>query len=142
MKKMSRRGPPEGAIFIDGEVPFHDIDPLHIAWHGHYFKYLELARTALFRKHGIDGEELLETGYRFVVVDAHCRYVSPLLYGHRYRVWAWFLDVEQRIHVAYEIKNLSEDRRAARGRTVLVTTDHEGRMLMETPDVLLSRIRS
>ena len=31
------------------EVPFHDIDILGIVWHGHYNKYFELARTALYR---------------------------------------------------------------------------------------------
>ena len=25
-------------------MPFHDVDALHVVWHGHYYKYLELAR--------------------------------------------------------------------------------------------------
>jgi len=33
------------AIEIRLEVPFHDVDALRIVWHGHYLKYLELART-------------------------------------------------------------------------------------------------
>ncbi len=35
-------------------VPLHDCDPLGIVWHGHYYKYLEIARTLLFEGLGID----------------------------------------------------------------------------------------
>lgn len=137
---LSRAKPPADAAVIEGEVPFHDVDPLHIVWHGHYYKYLELARTALFRRHAMDGPDLLELGYRFVIAHAECRYVAALRYGDRYRVSAWFLDVEQRVHVAYEVFNLTDGKRAARARTVLVTTGPEGDLLLATPAVIRDRI--
>jgi acyl-CoA thioester hydrolase len=137
---LPRTKPPKDAAVIEGEVPFHDVDPLHIVWHGHYYKYLEIARTALFRRHRIDGKELIDLGYRFVIAHSECRHVAPLRYGDRYRVSAWFLDTEQRVNVGYEVWNLTEDKRAARGRTVLVTTNGQGEMLLETPDVLRQRI--
>ena len=28
---------------------FHDLDPMGVVWHGHYLKYLELARCALLQ---------------------------------------------------------------------------------------------
>ncbi len=137
-----RGKPPEDAAVIEGEVPFHDVDPLHIVWHGHYYKYLELARTALFRRHAIDGMDLLSLGYRFVVAHSECRHIAPMRYGDRYRVSAYFLDVEQRVNVGYEVFNLTEDKRAARGRTALVTTDAAGALLLLTPEVIRERIRS
>jgi acyl-CoA thioester hydrolase len=135
-----RGNPPENAAVVDGEVPFHDVDPLHIVWHGHYYKYLELARTVLFRRHGVDGWDLIELGYRFVVTHSECKHVSPLRYGDRYRVSAWFLDIEHRVNVGYEVWNTSKGKRAARGRTVLVTMDEAGEMLLETPKIIRDRI--
>jgi acyl-CoA thioester hydrolase len=135
-----RGKPPADAACIEGEVPFHDVDPLHIVWHGNYYKYLEIARTALFRRHRIDGLDLLELGYRFVISHSECRHVHPLTYGDRYRVKAWFLDVEQRVNVGYEVWDLTNERRAARGRTELVTTDAEGTLLLETPKIIRDRI--
>lgn len=135
-----RGKPPADAARIEAEVPFHDVDPLHIVWHGHYFKYFELARTKLLRRHDIDGRELLDTGYRFVVGHSECRHVAPLTYGDRFRVSAWFLDVEHRVHVGYEVWDLTHDRRAARARTELVTTDATGRLLLETPKIIRDRI--
>ena len=29
------------------EVPFHDVDTMHVVWHGHYLKYFEVARCKL-----------------------------------------------------------------------------------------------
>jgi acyl-CoA thioester hydrolase len=135
-----RTAPPSDAATIEGEVPFHDVDPLHIVWHGHYYKYVEIARTALFRRHGIDGLDLLRLGFRFVVAHSECRHVSALRYGDKYRVRAWFIDSEQRVNVGYEVWNLTADRRAARARTALVTTDADGEMLLETPKVIRDRI--
>lgn len=127
---------------IEGEVPFHDVDPLHIVWHGHYFKYFEVARTRLFRRHRIDGLDLLDLGYRFVIGHTECRHISGLTYGDRYRVKAWFVgEPDHRIDVSYEVWNLTADRRAARARTELVTTDAEGNMLIVTPAVIADRIK-
>ena len=137
-----RRRPPSDAATVEGEVPFHDVDPLLIVWHGHYFKYFEVARTALFRRHGIDGPELLELGYRFVISHSECRHVAPLTYGDRWRARAWFLDVEHRVHVGYEIWDLTHDRRAARARTELVTMAEDRTLLLETPKAILDRIRA
>ncbi len=137
-----RGKPPADAAVIEGEVPFHDVDPLLIVWHGHYFKYLEIARTALFRRHRIDGPDLMQAGYRFVIAHSECRHVSPLRYGDRYRVSAWFLDTAQRVHVAYEVWNLTEERRAARARTELVTTQPNGTLLFATPEIVRERIES
>ncbi|MCB9595950.1 MAG: acyl-CoA thioesterase [Sandaracinaceae bacterium] len=138
-----RTPPPRGATVIEAEVPFHDVDSLHIVWHGHYFKYFEVARTELFARHGVDGRDMLEIGYRLVISHTECRHVSPLGYRDRYRVSAWFEgEPDHRIVVLYEIWNLSTDKRAARARTDLVTTDPHGTMLLVTPSILQQRIRS
>jgi acyl-CoA thioester hydrolase len=128
-------------ISIELEVPFHDLDPQQIVWHGNYLKYLELARTALMRSRGLDIEQVVAAGYRQVVIEAKCRYAFPLHYRDRFRVDAWFRDVDNRLNIGYEIFNLTHGRRSLHGHTIIVTTDPEGRMLLETPDVLLDRLR-
>ena len=32
------------------KVPFYDLDPMNIVWHGNYVKYMEEARCDFFRK--------------------------------------------------------------------------------------------
>jgi acyl-CoA thioester hydrolase len=131
----------EGGISIALEVPFHDVDPLQVVWHGHYLKYLELARTELMRSRNLDIPAIVAAGYRQMVIETRCRYSFPLRYGERFRVDAWFEDVQNRVNIGFEITNLAHNRRSLHANTVLVTTDAEGRMLLETPDVLLQRLR-
>lgn len=141
-----RERAPESAITVDLMVPFHDCDPLFIAWHGWYYKYFEIARCALFAAHRIDVPDLIPLKYGFYVIDSRARHVGALRYGDKFRVAAWFTEWETRVTVAYEIQNLTTGKRAARGKTVLVTTHRahhgpgEDEMLFETPKVLLDRI--
>jgi acyl-CoA thioester hydrolase len=127
-------------VQVEHEVPFHDVDALRVVWHGHYFKYFELARTALLRSCGLDAGELIGGRYQFLVIDARCRHVGKLRYGDRMRIHAWFSDLHRRIGIAYELWNLTLDRRAARGHTSLATLDREGTLLFETPGEIVRRI--
>lgn len=129
-----------GVTSVELEVPFHDVDALRVVWHGHYFKYLELARTKLLRARGLDAGDLIGSRYGLLVIDAHCRYAAPLRYGDRVRVDAWVRDATRRIALAFEVHNLTLGRRAARARTVLAITDADGRLLLETPDAIRERL--
>ncbi len=42
------------SVAVRLRVPFHDLDPLHVVWHGNYLKYFDIARFALFEEAGID----------------------------------------------------------------------------------------
>lgn len=131
---------PADAAVYEACVPFHDCDPLGIVWHGHYYKYLEHARTVLLSRHGLDVPDFLEMRHRLLVIETRCRHAFPLSYGERFRVHAWFIDTDMRLNVGYEVKNLTQGRRSARAWTVLVVTDSQGNMLLETPREIRRRI--
>ena len=141
-----RERAPASAISVELKVPFHDCDPLFVAWHGWYYKYFEIARCALFAAHQIDVPDMIPLKLGFYVVETRARHVGALRYGDEFRVSAWFTEWESRVSVAYEIQNLTTGKRSARGKTVLVTTHRahhgpgEDQMLFETPKVLVDRI--
>jgi acyl-CoA thioester hydrolase len=123
------------------EVHFHDVDSLRIVWHGHYYKYAEIGRTALLRTKGLDVAELEKIGHGTVVIETHCRHTHPLRYGDRLRVRSWFEDIEHRVNIAFEIQNLTTGRRAAYGHTILASLDAQGSLLLVTPEILAQRLR-
>jgi acyl-CoA thioester hydrolase len=125
---------------VELEVPFHDVDLLGVVWHGHYYKYFEAARTQLLRGCGLDKGDLIGPRYGLFVIESHCRHAFPLRYAERMRVTAWVKDVSHRIAIAYEITNLTQARRAARGHTHLATTDLQRNLLLETPDEIQRRL--
>jgi len=125
---------------VELEVPFHDVDPLNVVWHGHYYKYFEIARTRLMRSVGLEAGQLIGGRHWLMVSESKCRHGFPLRYGERFEVAAWFRDVHKRLCIAYEITNLEHGRRSARGHTILVWTDLEGRLLLETPRAIVASI--
>lgn len=116
------------------EVPFHDVDMLEVAWHGHHYKYFELGRTALFRKYRLDVAEMKAMRVFMVVIESHCRYRAPLKYGRTYLCKVKMIEIEYRIKIVYTLVDADSGQVMAKGYTVQVTVDAENQeMFMMTP---------
>jgi acyl-CoA thioester hydrolase len=117
-------------------VPFHDLDPVNIVWHGHYAKYMEIAREALMRGVGFSHAEMMATGYAWPVVEMKLRYVQPARLGQRLRVTATLLEYDPRLKITYEIADATTGRKLTRATTVQVPVKMpEGKLLYEIPEV-------
>jgi acyl-CoA thioester hydrolase len=127
-------------VRVELEVPFHDVDALRLVWHGHYFKYFEIARTKLLRGIGLDAGDLIGPRYRFLVTESHCRHARRLEYAERFEVAAWIREFEHRVWIDFEIMSIDHQHRCARGYTVLASVDAEGQLLLRTPAAIRERI--
>lgn len=126
---------PTEEIVID--VPFHDVDSMRVVWHGHYVKYLEIARTALTRKLGVDIQELEGTGLVWPIVTCNLKYVRPLRYGQKVRVIATLLEWEHRLKVGYVMKDAATGELINKAETVQVAVKADtGEMLFDVPEGL------
>lgn len=105
------------------EVPFHDIDAMGVAWHGHYLKYFEAARGALQRALDFDYPQMRDSGYLWPVVECQLKYIRPARYGQKLRVTAHLLEYENRLKIAYEIFDAASGTRLTRGHTIQVAVD-------------------
>lgn len=122
------------------EIPFHDVDMLCIAWHGHYYKYFEIARTELYRKYDCDVAQLKELGYYLPITDSSCRYVSPLKYGMTVSIEATLEEWEYRLVVKYRIFDSQTGKKLARGATTQVSVVGETHTLcMVTPQAIVDK---
>lgn len=116
------------------QVPFHDVDLMGVVWHGHYYKYFELARTELFRRHHCDAEDLLALGLVIPVIESQCRYIAPLTYGMKVRAVATLVEKEFRLKVKYLLSEEPNGRKLARGTTVqAVVRRSDNRLQLPAP---------
>lgn len=124
------------------EIPFHDIDAIKIVWHGHYYKYFEIARTTLFRAIDYDVDEMLASNYGWPVVETQCRYLQPLTYGMKIKVIATLLEYEHRVKIGYEILESNTEKKMCRGQTIQVAYDllRQATDLL-TPEVFLNKLK-
>ena len=121
------------------KVPFHDVDMMGVAWHGHYFKYFELARTELFRKFHCDAEELRAMGLVLPVIESHCRYLAPLTYGMHVRAKASLVETEFRLSVDYLLAEEPSAKRLAEGCTIQgVARRADMRLLFPVPTQIIN----
>lgn len=122
-------------------VPFHDLDPVEIVWHGHYARYLELARDELMGRIGYSHAEMRASGFVWPVVEMKLRYLQAARLRQRLRVRAVLSEFESRLKIVYEISDAATGRRLTRAHTVQVAVRvATGEMLYRTPDVLREKI--
>lgn len=123
------------------EIPFHDVDVMGIVWHGHYVKYLEIARTALMRKAGLDLPEMNATGCGWPIVTCELKYLKPLRYGQRVQVEAVLEEYEQRFKVAYVLRDAETGLKLSRASTVQIAVEMAtGEVRFETPASMVAAI--
>nr|WP_218141243.1 acyl-CoA thioesterase [Marinobacter persicus] len=130
-------------MYADAQVkiPFHDIDIMEIAWHGHYVKYFEIARCELLDKLDYDHHRMRESGYAWPVIDMHLRYARPARYNQVLNVRAILKEWENRLKIDYLITDVETGERLTRGHTVQVALDISNwEMCFASPQVLLDKV--
>lgn len=126
---------------IEIEIPFHDVDVMRVAWHGHYAKYLEIARCALFEQFDYNVPQMEASGYAWPVIDMRIRYAQPLRFQQTVRVKATLVEWENRFKVNYLITDVKTGKRLTKAFTVQVAVDvASGEMLYVSPDVVFEKL--
>lgn len=133
----------KGVIHADTEilVPFFDIDTMDVVWHGHYVKYLEIARCALLDKIGHNYTQMKESGYAWPVIDLQLRYVRGATFGQKLNVRASLVEWENRLKINYLISDLESAERLTRASSVQVAVDLASReMQLASPQVFVDAV--
>lgn len=126
---------------VEIEIPFHDVDAMSVAWHGHYLKYLELVRCELLDKIDYNYPQMRESGYAWPVIDVRIRYAYPLQFQQKVRIKAELVEWENRLKVKYIIEDVKTGRRLTKAYTVQVAVDMaSGEMLYASPDILYEKL--
>ena len=128
---------------VEIEVPFYDVDPMLVVWHGHYVKYFEQARCALLRAIDYDYPAMQASGYLWPVVELHLKYVHSARYGQRLRTRATVLEYENRLKIGYVVSDCESGERLTKGHSVQVAVHAATRELQfVSPKVLFEKLGS
>lgn len=129
----------EAEVLID--IPFHDLDPAGIVWHGNYARYFEVARCALLEGIGYNYDHMMASGFIWPLIDYQARYVQAARFKQKLRVKAWFIEWEHRLKIGYLITDADSGHRITKGHTVQVAVDAKtGEMLLASPTALIEKL--
>lgn len=126
---------------VEIKIPFHDVDPMQKVWHGHYVKYLELARCELLESFNYSYQEMQVSGYSWPIVDMRVKYMRPLVFDQKILVQASLVEWEYRIKIAYEIRDLKTQDKLSKAHTTHMAINLEtGETCLESPMILSEKL--
>ena len=103
-------------------VPFFDLDPMQIVWHGNYLNYFEIARAALFESCDVKLYSYYERDKLiFPIIRTSTKHIFPLRYNDEIVIKATLVDARVKLVVDFEIRRAADGKVCARGRTEQVT---------------------
>ena len=116
-------------------VPFHDLDPLQIVWHGNYLKYFDIARFGLFRQAGLDlYQYFLTRQLIFPVTRSSAKHIVPLRYDDEFVCKATVTEAVYKIAMSFEIRLAGNGQICTRGKSEQVAVKMpEMEMQFEVP---------
>ena len=110
-------------------VRYAETDQWGAVYHSNFFIWFEVGRVELMRSMGFTYKEMEEKDdSHTVVVDVRCIYEKPARYDDVIRVRTWVAESKERtVRFAYEVFNDESGERLARGETLHVICDGQGR---------------
>ena len=118
------------------QVRFNEVDAYQVAWHGHYVGWMEIGRTALARRFGLDPFQLSELGYQGPVVSLELKYLRPARFNDLITVRTT-LEPSETATLVFLTEIMGPDgERLATGRTVHALTDKDGVLQFRLPAVV------
>lgn len=141
---MSHRRDPVALLSVDTSitVPFFDVDSMNIVWHGHYCKYLEVARCNLLDKLGYNYTDMKNSGFMFPIVDMQIKYIQPLVFEQQVIVTASLVEWEYRLKIHYAIRDALSGAVLSKAHTVQAAVDANTKMLrIGCPDQLIEKVK-
>jgi acyl-CoA thioester hydrolase len=117
-------------------VPFYDLDPMQIVWHGNFLNYFEIARAALLDHYGVDLYSYYEKHKLiFPIIKTSTKHIFPLRHRDEVVCKATLVDAKVKLVFDFEIRLAKDGKICARGRTEQVTVKApEMEMIFSVPD--------
>lgn len=109
-------------------VPFYDLDPMNIVWHGNYVKYLEQARCDFFDKLNYNYTDMYNDGVMYPIAKMDFKFIKSAKFGEELLVKCILRELEPAIIIKYEICS-GEDK-------ILTATTMQMEVSVETGETL------
>lgn len=124
------------------QIPFFDVDPMNITWHGHYVKYFELARCALLDKIGFNYQAMAASDYYWPIVDLQVKYIKSAYFSDEIIITATLIEFENRLRIEYFITNKKTGDKLTKGHTTQVAVSkHDNEICFVSPQILIDKIK-
>jgi len=121
-------------------VRFNEVDAYQVAWHGHYVAWMEIGRSELAGRFGLDAFQLGALGYLGPVVALEVKYVRPARYNDVLNVRTTLMPSETATLVFESVILNRDGTKLATGLTRHALTDLDGVLQFQMPRAVAERV--
>jgi len=122
-------------------IPFYDVDPMRVVWHGHYVKYIEEARCAYLSVQKLTYPDMEQLGFAFPIVELKVKYIHPCIFGQRIKVKTTLEPSENFLFFKYEILDAQTGQILCKAQTKQMCVSLKTQeSLFEIPAIVLERL--
>ena len=126
---------------IEIQIPFYDVDPMEIVWHGNYIKYFEKARCQLLDMIDYNYLQMQESGFAWPVIDVRVRYVKSAHFMQTIVVQAKLVECEYGIRVNFLITDKQDGTKLSTGYSKQVAVNLKTKeMCLLSPKILHDKL--
>ena len=117
-------------------VPFYDLDPMQVVWHGNYLKYFDTTREELCYALGFDPVEYYKrNNILFPIIKTATKHIVSLRQRDKFTCKAEVKEARYKIVVDFEIRLNNNGILCAKGRSEQVAVKYpETEILFEIPE--------
>lgn len=121
------------------KVPFYDLDPMNIVWHGNYVKYLETARCDFFAKIGYNYFQMKDDGCVYPIAKMDFKFIKSAKFEDELTVETILQELEPAIILKYNVYHNDEKIMTASTMQIGVEIS-TGKSLYKAPTKLLEKV--
>lgn len=115
---------------IELRVRYPEVDRMGVVHHTHYLTWFEMGRTELMRELGCPYGDMEKAGVFMPVIEAFCKYFSPVRYDEVVQVETRLKEVTRsRVFFEYRLRRAAQETKLAEGHTVHAAANGNGRAI-------------
>lgn len=122
-------------------VPFYDLDPMNIVWHGNYVKYIEEARCDFFKKLNYDYMAMYKDGIMYPIAKMDFKFIKSAYFGQEITIKTTLKELEPAIIFKYTLTDSSTGEKICTANTMQIAIDIKTKeTILNAPQNLITRI--
>ncbi|MSN24239.1 MAG: acyl-CoA thioesterase [Geobacter sp.] len=122
------------------KVRFNEVDAYKVAWHGHYVAWMEIGRSDLAGKFGLDAFQLADLGYLGPVVNLEIKYLRPARCNDQLTVRTRLMPSDSATLVFESVIVDCNGIKLASGLTTHALTSLDGILQFQLPELIAERL--
>ena len=123
-------------------VPFEDLDPMGIVWHGNYMRYLEHARCDMLSKLNYTYKNMQSDGFAYPVAKMNVKYIKPATFEDTLVIKSDLISIEPSLDIQYVIFNKTTNEKIFEASTMQIAINAKiGESVYTAPAGLLDAVK-